>query len=125
VEQFGMGRESVDNSRGSGRLPAFQTHFRIEGALEASPNASVRDIAQTTGIAASMVFNVLTQVLHLEFRNWRWILYKLSEDQKRTRVPLAVSLQAELERVQRRNWTEFYTGDESWILWRNFRKDAG
>jgi hypothetical protein len=28
-------------------------------------------------------------------------------------VQLAVSLQAELERTQRRNWIEFYTGDES------------
>jgi hypothetical protein len=32
-------------------------------------NALVRDIVQTIGIAPSMVFDVLTQVLHLEFRN--------------------------------------------------------
>jgi hypothetical protein len=71
VWQFRMGRESIKDPRRSGRPPDFQTHFRIEGALEASPNASVRDIAQTTGIAPSMVFYLLIQVLHLEFRNWR------------------------------------------------------
>jgi hypothetical protein len=38
------------------------------------------------------------------------------ENQKRTRVQLPVSLQAELERAQRRNWAEFYTGDDSWVL---------
>jgi hypothetical protein len=40
----------------------------------------------------------------------------LSDDQKRTRVQLAVSLHAKLERAQRRNWTGFYTCDESWAL---------
>jgi hypothetical protein len=64
-----MGRESVKDSRYGERPPDFETDFRIEGALEASPNASVRDIAQTTGIATSTVFDVLTQVLDLEFRN--------------------------------------------------------
>jgi hypothetical protein len=70
VGQFHLGREGIDDSRRSGRRPDFQTHFRVEAALKASPNASVRDIAQTTGIAPSTVFSVLTQVLHLEFRNW-------------------------------------------------------
>jgi hypothetical protein len=37
-------------------------------------------------------------------------------------MQLAVSLQAELERAQQRNWTKFYTGDESWPLWKNFPK---
>jgi hypothetical protein len=72
-----MGRESVEDSKRIGRPPDFQTHFRIEEALEALPNdpnalnASVRDIAQTTGIAPSTIFYVLTRVLRLEFHNWR------------------------------------------------------
>jgi hypothetical protein len=68
-----MGRESIEDSRWNGRLSDFQTHFKIEGALEASSNASVLDIVQTTGIVPSTVFYILTQVLHLEFRNWRWV----------------------------------------------------
>jgi hypothetical protein len=56
----------------------------------------------------------------LKFFIWNFLTgdgsHKLSDDQKRTRVQLAVSLQAELGRVQRRNWTEFYTADESWVL---------
>jgi hypothetical protein len=103
MQQFHMGQESVEDSRRSGRPPDFQTHFRIEGALEASPNVSVRDIAQTTSIAPSTVFYMLIQVLHLEFRDSRRVTHKLSRDQKRTRLQLAVSLQAELERSQRRN----------------------
>jgi hypothetical protein len=86
VRQFCMGRECAEDSRLSGRPSGFQTHFRIQGALEASPNASVRDIAQTLGIAPTTGFYVLTQVLLLEFSNWRCTPDKLSDDQKRTRV---------------------------------------
>jgi hypothetical protein len=71
VRQCPMTRESVEDSRRNERPPDFQTHFRIEGALEASPNASVGDIAQSIGIAPSIVFYVLAQLLRLEFRNWR------------------------------------------------------
>jgi hypothetical protein len=116
------GRESIEDWRRSGRPSDFQAHFRIDGALEASPNASVRDIAQTTSIAPSTIFYLLTQNLHLEFRNWRRVPHKLSGDWKRTRVQLAVSLQTELERTQWRNWTEFYTGGESRASWKNFLK---
>jgi hypothetical protein len=110
-----MGRDSVEDSRRSGTPPYFQTHFRFEGALEASPNGSVRAIVQTIGIALSTVFYIVTQVLHMEFRNWRWASHKLSDDQKRTRAQLAVSLQAEFEMAQPRNWTEFYISDEFWV----------
>jgi hypothetical protein len=71
VRQFHMGRESVEDSRYSGRLPDIQTPFRIDGALEASLNTSVRDIAETISLAPSTVFDVLTQVLHVELRDWR------------------------------------------------------
>jgi hypothetical protein len=56
----------------------------------------------------------------VKFHDWRCVPYKLSDDQKRTRVQLAVSLQAELERAQRRNWTECDSGDELRVLWKNF-----
>jgi hypothetical protein len=72
VRQFHMRREGVEDWRRSRRLLDFQTHFRIERALGASPNASIRDIAQTTSIAPSTVFCVLTQVHHLECGKWRW-----------------------------------------------------
>jgi hypothetical protein len=48
------------------------------------------------------------------------IPHELNDDQKRTRVQFAVSLQVELERAQWRNWTEFYSDDESWVLPKNF-----
>jgi hypothetical protein len=62
----------------------------------------------------------------LKFFIWNFVTgdgsHTVSDDQKRTRMQLAVSLQAEPERAQRRNWTEFYTGDESWVLCKNFPK---
>jgi hypothetical protein len=80
VWQFGMGRESAEDSRRTGRPPDFQADFRIDGALEASPNASVLDIAQTTGITTLMVFYALTQVLHLELRNRKRVPHKLNDN---------------------------------------------
>jgi hypothetical protein len=71
VQQFRMRREGVENSRRSGRPPDLQTRFRIDSALEASPNAPIQDIIQTADIVSSTVFSVLTQVLRLEFRDWR------------------------------------------------------
>jgi hypothetical protein len=50
--------------------------------------------------------------------------HRLGDDQKRTRVQLAVSLQAELEKAQQRNWTEFYIGDEFWALWKNLPRGS-
>jgi hypothetical protein len=116
VLQFCEEQESIEDSRRSGRPSDFQTRFRIEGALEGSPNPPVRDLAQTTSIAPSSVLYVLIQVLHLGFPNWRWTPHKLSDDQKQIRVQFAVSRQAELERAQQRNWTEFYTDHQSWVL---------
>jgi hypothetical protein len=60
--------------------------FRIEGALEASPDTVLRDNVHATGITPSTVFYALTQVLHLEFCNWSWLSHKFSDDQKRTRA---------------------------------------
>jgi hypothetical protein len=48
--------------------------------------------------------------------------YKLNHDQKWTRRQLAVSLQAGPARAQRKNWTEFYIGNESRVVWKNFSK---
>jgi hypothetical protein len=73
VRQLRIGQESIKDSRRSRKLLDFQAHFRIEGALEASPNGSTRDLAQTISIAPSTIFYVLTEVLHLEFRTSRWV----------------------------------------------------
>jgi hypothetical protein len=59
-----------------------------------------------------------------EFRDWRLVSHKLSDHQKRSKVQIAVPLQAELDRAQRRNWTKFYTGDKSSVSWKNFAKEC-
>jgi hypothetical protein len=45
--------------------------FKSKEQIEASLNASGRGIAQTAGIAPSTAFYILTQVLHLAFRDWK------------------------------------------------------
>ena len=70
--EFRMGRQDVEDSPKTGRPPDFGIRLRIESALAAFPNGSVRSIAELTGYEPSTVFYILTQVLHLKFRHWRW-----------------------------------------------------
>jgi hypothetical protein len=71
--EFCGGREDVDDSPRTGGSPNFGICFRIERGLKAFPNESVRTIATSTGSEPSTVFNILTQVVHLKSRHWRWI----------------------------------------------------
>ena len=122
--EFRMGRQDVEDSPKTGRPPDFGIRLRIESALAAFPNGSVRSIAELTGYEPSTVFSILTQVLHLKFRHWRWTPHSLSDDQKVARVDGANMLRAELLMARRRNWNLFWTGDESWILWNTQRSGS-
>jgi histone-lysine N-methyltransferase SETMAR len=73
------------------------------------------------GYEPSTVFYILTQVLNLKFRHWRWLPHLLSDDQKVARVNGAKVLQQELLDAKKRNCDLFWTGDKSWILWHNER----
>jgi histone-lysine N-methyltransferase SETMAR len=115
--EFRGGRKDVEDGPRTGRPPDFGIRLRIERALEDFPNGSVRTIAASTGYESSTVFYVLTQVLHLKFRHWRWIPHLLSDAQKVARVEGANSLRSALLTAKHQNWNLFWTGDESWVLW--------
>jgi hypothetical protein len=79
------------------------SNYRIEGALEASPNVCVGEIAEPEEIAPSTVFFALTEVLYLEFHNGRWLSHKLNDSQTQARVQLAFLFHVEFEKARRRN----------------------
>lgn len=66
--EFRGGTTNVEDSPRSGIPPDFPTHLCVERALEASPNGSVRGIAELTGYEFSTVFdiNIIIQVLHFK-----------------------------------------------------------
>jgi hypothetical protein len=62
--------------------PEFTVQLRIQSALEEMPLVSVRCIAKVTHTSATTVFYILTEVLGLRFRHWRWVTHLLSYNQK-------------------------------------------
>jgi len=100
MREFARGREQVEDARRSGRPPDFICHSRIQAALEEMPNASVRQLAEISHYSPSTVFYVLTFVLRLKFRHWKWIPHFLSDDDKKKRVSMAKSLEISLVKAQ-------------------------
>jgi hypothetical protein len=120
MREFARGREQVENAQWSGQQPDFICHSRIQASLEEMPNASFQSLSEISHYAPSIVFCVLTSVLRLKFRHWKWIPHFRWDDDKKKQMSMAKSLEISLVRAQRRNWRNFWTGNESWIMWDNF-----
>jgi hypothetical protein len=89
------------------------------------PNTSVRQLAKISHYSSSTVFCVLTFVLHLKFRHWKCIPHFLPDNDKKKWMLMTKSLEILLVKAQRRNWLNFWTRDESWIMWDNFPTGSG
>jgi hypothetical protein len=122
--EFSAGRQDVEDNPRPGRPPDFGLRLRVEQTSTAFPNSAIASIAEITGYATSTVFDILTQALHLKFRSWRCVLDSLSDAQKLGRIDGAKLLRVELLAAKRRNWTLFWTSDESWILWSTQRSGS-
>jgi hypothetical protein len=115
--EFHAGRQDVEDNQRPRRPTDFGIHLRVEQTFTAVPNDSVRSIAEITVCEPSTVFYLLTQVLDLTFRTWRWVTHSLSDAQQVGPLDGFKLLRAELLAAKRRNWKFFSTGNESWILW--------
>jgi hypothetical protein len=66
-------REQVEDAGRSTRSSDFVCHSKIQPAREEMPIVSVRQLAEIFHYSPSTVFYVLTFVLRLKFRYWKWI----------------------------------------------------
>jgi hypothetical protein len=71
--QFTMARKCIEDPRQTRQLQDFSCHFRIEKDLEDLLPASVRTIAEATGYIPSSIFFVLSEVMRLQCRHWRFL----------------------------------------------------
>jgi hypothetical protein len=76
----------------TGRLLHFSVRLRIQSALEEMPLALVRCITEATYTPATTVFPILTEVVGLRFRHWRWVPHLISDDQQFDRARQALML---------------------------------
>jgi hypothetical protein len=81
------------------------------------PNASVQQPAEISYYSRSTLFYVLTCVLHMKFRQWKWIPPFYRKRIKRNEWQWAKSLEISLFKEQRWNWLNFWAGHESRITW--------
>ena len=105
------------------KSPGRPSDERIDGkilqVLDEEPAASVRQIAQTTHIPATTVWNHLTHDLDYKYRTLRWVPHVLDEEKKMKRVTDSKELLGLLNKAEKDNWQFLYTGDESWFFYDN------
>ena len=87
----------------------------ILGALSDRPFSSVRQLSRLTYLSRTTVHRHLTESLCFTVRYLRWILHRLSDQQKAIRVNLSRELLRVLEVQQSRSWHDIVTLDESWF----------
>jgi predicted transcriptional regulator len=89
----------------------------IAGKLDADHHFSARKLAQSLGIAASMVCRYLTDVLGMKCWHLRLVSHALTLAQKLMRAELAQSMLQALAKHEHTNHHVPFTGDESWMFY--------
>jgi DNA-binding transcriptional ArsR family regulator len=119
IHQVKLRRTDLENVSSSGRQLLDDVDAEIISALRKYPFASVRSIADSTGIAPSTVYSHLVE--QLGFRNYilRCLPHILTNQLRQKRVSLATTLLEVLRRQQCLGFPDIVTGDESWFF-RNY-----
>jgi hypothetical protein len=69
MREFARGREQVEDARPSGRFPDAILYSRIQAALEAMSNASIRQLSEISHYSPSIIFYVVMFVFRLKSRH--------------------------------------------------------
>ena len=83
--------------------------------LDEEPYLSQKKIANRLGIHPATAKRVLREELGLVRVTFRWIPYKLNDDQKLKRVELSKSLLQVLQNATTKSIKDIITGDETWV----------
>jgi hypothetical protein len=86
-------------------------HSAILQALDEQPFASLSQTAKRNLVPMSTVRHRLVSKMACKLKHCRWVLHKLSETQKQTRVILSKRLLDLLRSIQHQSWRYFVTLD--------------
>jgi predicted transcriptional regulator len=89
INEVKRGRTDLNTIASHGREPDESLAAVIAGKLDADPHFSDRKLAQSLGIAASMICRYLTRVVGMKCRHLRWAPHTLTPAQKLMRAELA------------------------------------
>ena len=116
--QFMSGVRTSDNNDRYSRMVTTITPEnvpRVESLIKKDPrmtNAEIRDIMK---ISSGSFTRLLHECLGVEKPCARWVLHKVSEEQKRGRVDWCTHMLRKFDRARSPRVWDIVTGDEAWV----------
>ena len=120
---FKDGRESIDPR--VGRPVSVLTEKNVatvKTLIEEDTRYTVQEIEELSGIHSSTVLEILCERLGLHRICAHWVPHLLTDEQKQSRVRLALQVIEKYDKCDPRRLEEIVTGDETWIY--HFQPDS-
>ena len=125
VSHFNDGQESVENDPRVGRPVSVLTEknvVTVKTLIEKEACYTVQEIEELSGIHSSSVLKILRERLGLHKICACWMPHLLSDEQKHSRIRLALQVIEKYDKCDPRCLEEIVTGDETWIY--HFQPDS-
>ena len=125
VCRFNGGRESIENDPRVVRLVSVLTEKNVatvKTLMEEDACYIVQEIEELSGIHSSSVLKILRERLGLRKICTRWVPHLLTDEQKQSRVRLALQVIEKYDKCDPRRLEEIITSDETWIY--HFQPDS-
>lgn len=116
--EFQCGRESCEDAPRSGRPADVTTPenvTKIHDLVMADRRLTIRRLHELTGISATRIQHILSEVLDMHKVSARWVPRMLTPDQKRVRVTTSTANLAAFRANPTRFLGRFVTVDETWV----------
>ena len=113
VRRFNDGRESIENDPGVNRLVSVLTEKNVatvKTLIEKKARYTVQEIEELSGIHSSSVLKILCERLGLRKICKRWVPHLLTDEQKQSRVRLALQDIKKYDECYPRRLEEIVTG---------------
>ena len=118
VRSFNDGWESIENNPRVGRPVSVLMEKNVAAVktlIEEEAPYTVQEIEELSGIHSSSVFKILREQLGLCKICAPWVPHLLTDEQKQSRVRLALQVIEKYDKCDPRHLEEIVTGDETWI----------
>ena len=122
---FDDGQESVENDPRVDRPVSVLTEKNVatlKTLIEEDAHYTVQEIEELCGIHSSSVLKILREQLGLHKICMHWVPHLLTDEQKQSRVRLALQVVEKYDKCDPRRLEEIVTGDETWIY--HFQPDS-
>ena len=99
-----------------------KTVATVKTLIKEDARYGVQEINELSGIHSSSVLKILHERLRLRKICARWVPHLLTDEQKQSRVRLALQVIEKYDKCDPRHLEEIVTGDETWIY--HFQPDS-